>query len=156
VDGSGVIDRLALWVPGGLTDEERAVVVGARLRWVGRFVALTVDPTAEHAAFSVARSWRSLTPYLPFNHVKRSGRNTVEGQILRELVDFRGRIAPIAVTARPWTGRRCRLLRSDGRRDGPPARPLDVRVTFAEPVAGPLVLGRHAHFSLGLMTPAEE
>jgi CRISPR-associated protein Csb2 len=152
-DGAGEISRLAIWAPGGFTREEREVVAGARLRWAGRFVALTVDPGGDHPAFVTARSWLSLTPYLPFNHVKSRGRSSVEGQVRRELVEFRKRGDPATVTVQPWTRGWFRLRRADGRQGGPPPSPLEVRVTFAEPVAGPLVLGRHAHFSLGLMIP---
>lgn len=152
-DGAAVIGRLAIWAPGGLTREEREVVAGARPRWAGRFVALTTDPSGEHPAFVAARSWLSLTPYLPFNHVKPRGRNSVEGQVRRELVEFRELGEPATVIVRPWTRGWFRLRRADGRQERPPPSPLELRITFAEPVAGPLVLGRHAHFSLGLMTP---
>lgn len=150
---AGVIRRLAIWAPGGLTGEEREVIAAARLRWAGRFVTLTADPDGEPPAFAAARSWLSFTPYLPFNHVKPRGRNSVEGQVRRELVEFRELGEPATVTVRPWTRGWFRLRRADGRQAGPRPSPLEVRITFAEPVAGPLVLGRHAHFSLGLMTP---
>lgn len=152
-DGTGAISRLAIWAPGGLTREEREVVVAARLRWEGGFVAMSADPADEHPAFRIARSWRSLTPYLPFNHVKARGRNSVEGQIRRELVEFRGLGEPAKVVVQPWTRGWFRLRRADAQRSGPPPSPIEVAVTFAEPIAGPLALGRHAHFSLGLMVP---
>lgn len=155
-NGTDEIDRIAIWVPGGLTQEEREVVAGARLRWAGRFVALTLDPDGEHPAFAAARSWLSLTPYLPFNHVKPRGRNSVEGQVCRELVEFRDVGEPAAVTVRPWSRARFRLRRAQGRLGGPPPTPRELRITFARPVAGPLVLGRYAHFSLGLMAPHDD
>lgn len=147
------IGRLTVWAPGGLTREEREVVTGVRLRWAGRFVALTPDPGEMHPSFAVARSWRSLTPYLPFNHVKPRGRNSVEGQVRRELVEFRRLGDPATVTIDPWTRDRFRLRRVGEQRGGPRPDPFDLRMTFAEPVSGPLVLGRYAHFSLGLMVP---
>jgi CRISPR-associated protein Csb2 len=153
VGGSGTLDRVAIWAPDGLTQEERAVVAGARLRWEGRFVVLTTTSVGGHAAFATARSWRSLTPYLPFNHVKPRGANSVEGQVRRELVEFRGLGEPATITVDPWTRGRFRLSRANGRREGPPPVPHDVHITFEEPVMGPLTLGRHAHFSLGLMIP---
>ena len=152
-DGTAAIGSVAIWAPVGFTREERAVVADARLRWDRRFVALALDPDGSHPSFAVARSWKSLTPYLPFNHVKSRGRNSVEGQLRRELVEFRALGEPLTVTARPWARGPFRLSRGDGRSAGPPPRPFDVEVTFAEPVAGPVVLGRHAHFSLGLMIP---
>ncbi len=155
-DGRDEINRVAIWVPGGLTQEERDVVAGARLRWAGRFVALSLDPGGEHPAFVSARSWLSLTPYLPFNHVKPRGRNSVEGQVSRELVEFREIGEPAAVTARPWTRGWFRLHRADGGRGGPPPTPRELLISFARPVAGPLVLGRYAHFSLGLMAPHDD
>lgn len=154
-DDTGLIKRLAIWAPGGFTRAEREVVTGARLRWQGRFVTLASEPDRKHPAFSTARSWRSFTPYLPFNHVKPRGRNSVEGQIRRELVEFRALGEPATVTVRPWARGRFRLTRAGGWRGGPPPTPLEVRITFAEPVAGPIALGRHAHFSLGLMLPAD-
>ena len=152
-EDSDAISHLAIWAPGGLTREEREVVTGARLRWAKQFLALTPDPGGAHPAFAAARSWRSLTPYLPFNHVKPRGRNSVEGQVRRELVEFRELREPATVTARPWTGGLFQLRRSDGRQVAPAPSPLEVRITFEEPVVGPVVLGRHAHFSLGLMRP---
>ena len=74
-------------------------------------------------------------------------------RLRRELVEFRALGEPLTVTARPWARGPFRLSRGYGRSAGPPPRPFDVEVTFAEPVAGPVVLGRHAHFSLGLMIP---
>lgn len=155
-DDTALITRLAIWAPGGFTRAEREVVTGARLRWRGRFVTLASEHDGEHPAFATARSWQSFTPYLPFNHVKSRGRNSVEGQIRRELVEFRALGEPATVTARPWARGRFGLSRAGRWRGGPPPTPLEVRITFAEPVPGPIALGRHAHFSLGLMLPADD
>lgn len=153
-DDAGAIGRLAIWAPAGFTEEERAAVAGARLRWAGRFVALSRVAEEAPRGFATARSWRSATPYLPFNHVKSQGKHSVEGQVRRELVDFRGLGEPATITAQSWARGHFGLVRGAGRRRGePPPRPLELRMTFAQPVAGPIALGRYAHFSLGLMTP---
>jgi hypothetical protein len=143
------ITHLAVWAPGGFTAEERDIVTSIRLFHARRAVELC--PCDSHPAFARSAVWRSMTPYLPFNFIKPRGRNSVEGQVRRELVEFRGFPDPVAVVAAPRTRDGFRLLRRGG--GDPPPFPHDLRIEFAEPVTGPIALGRHAHFSLGVLVP---
>lgn len=145
------IDRVVLWAPQSFSNEERASVASLRLRYRGRSIPLRPgDDGRTHPAFSTATAWRTLTPYMPFNFVKPRGRNSVEGQVTRELVDFRGFPAPAAIWVRPWTGADVVTRRQRG-----PTRskPFGLELRFAEPVRGPIALGGLAHFALGLLVP---
>lgn len=148
------IRHVALWAPVGLSERERSVLSGIRLRHEGQSFVLAPAPIEEHPSFRIARSWRSLTPYVPYNHVKTRGRNSVEGQILRELVEFRSFPTPASIAIAPWSQEPFVLRRQRKREQrAPPRSAFTVSVEFAEAVAGPVVLGALAHFSLGLMVP---
>lgn len=71
-------------------------------------------------------------------------------------VEFRGFSPPEVVHAERWSGEKFVLRRVRARTHSSPAlNPLALRITFAEPVQGPMLLGREAHFSLGLMVPMD-
>lgn len=119
-----------------------------------------------------AKVWESRTPFVATRHPKRrSGGYQVddEGLVvgspehdLRRLLAERGLLAvrsvePIAGTMLggkgvSWLSFRTARARGSGRRGGAP--PCGYRVTFAETVQGPLVLGYGSHFGLGAMVPA--
>lgn len=146
------IDRMAVWAPGGFSLAELAVLRRLRLRYRGRWVPL--EPAGDHPAFATASRWRTLTPYLPYNHVKARGRNSVEGQILREVVEFRGFPEPVEISVRARRRGSFRLERRKPGRTGQPAPlPHDVILTFDRPIRGPITLGRDAHFSMGAFVP---
>jgi CRISPR-associated protein Csb2 len=90
-------------------------------------------------------------------HVKRRGRNTVEGQVSAEL-ESRG-LPPAAVQILEWDDvtRKLRHAVRVRRRPAPPP-PSDagfaVRLVFEHPVSGPLALGYASHFGLGVFTAA--
>ncbi len=148
------IDRVVLWAPAGLTAEERASVATLRLRYQRRSVALAPGCGSESpAGVATATRWRSLTPYLPFNFVKPRGRNSVEGQVMRELVEFRGFPPPISVTAEPWRGSAFVLHRQGKANRAKTDAAYDVRISFDAPTTGPVALGALAHFALGSMVP---
>lgn len=151
-DDGLTIGLIALWAPMGLTGQEREVV--ARLHLRHRRGHIPLEPTDTHPAFATAQTWRTLTPYLPFNHLKPSGRNSIEGQIRRELVEFRGMPNPESIRCIPQSVGSYVLQRGKGHKRGePPPCPYDLQITFADPVTGPIALGRHAHFSLGVLVP---
>lgn len=102
-----------------------------------------------------ATAWFSVTPFVPPRYLKKRGKNTLEGQVIAELVT-RGHPEPIAI--RVWDARNdARLLRMRhfirSRRQGP-AAPVDIgfslSLRFAQPVKGLLCLGYGCHFGLGL------
>lgn len=105
-----------------------------------------------------ARSWTSLTPFVPPRFVKRRGRNTLEGQVLAEL-QSRGLPAAQKVEVLPDQSVAMRHFSRVRRRGGNPP-PVDVgyalRVTWNQPVPGPIALGYGCHFGLGLFQAEEQ
>jgi CRISPR-associated protein Csb2 len=103
-----------------------------------------------------SRFWHSLTPLVLPRFAKRSGRNTVKGQVASELDSRDLPPAEIHPLDSAEASSRCfrHFIRVRGRGGPPPPRetPLSVRLAFAEPVSGPLALGYASHFGLGLFT----
>ncbi|HUW98136.1 MAG TPA: type I-U CRISPR-associated protein Csb2 [Acidiferrobacter sp.] len=134
--------RLALVGAGSLTDLRGLPgVYGEKLRDL-------IGPP------SGTTNWISATPFVPPRYRKKRGGNTVEGQVIAELV-ARGYPKPIDIKILDLreNGRLLQMrhfIRS--RRQGP-AAPVDVgfslALRFAEPVKGPLCLGYGCHFGLG-------
>ena len=116
------------------------------------------DVAPELCAHPRALRWRSVTPYLPVKH-RHPKRETVEeflaADVAAELAN-RGLPAPISLTvADPTAGQAIRFRRHrmtrERLRDAPPA--VGLRLEFAEPVSGPLLLGQLSHFGLGVFEP---
>jgi CRISPR-associated protein Csb2 len=100
-----------------------------------------------------ARVWRSFTPFVAPRHLKRRGRNSLEGQVLAELA-ARG-LPPAAVELLPWDERTLDLrhaVRVRSRGGPPPPRDagLALRLRFERPAAGPIAIGYGSHFGLGV------
>ena len=121
-----------------------------------------------------ASIWQSTTPFVLPRYIKAHGRNTLEGQLRAEL-SSRGFPEPTAVhqlapmprnrnDTVPTNGaadergkatwsrlRHFKLVRQHG-----PEPPLvfgfAIRLEFAQPISGPIVLGYGSHFGLGLFT----
>jgi CRISPR-associated protein Csb2 len=104
--------------------------------------------------------WRSLTPYLPVRHRKRE---TLEDYLVADVrteLGYRGlppaAVMPMAPEPRlpdRWAleFRRYRMTENMSR-----SRPgLGLRLEFADPVAGPLLLGQLSHFGYGVFVPDE-
>lgn len=106
---------------------------------------------------SASRVWQSLTPLVLPRHRKKKGKNTPDGQITAELASRRIS-APEKIE---WLRNESIELRHyvHARRNGMPP-PEDygyaLRLTFAEPVTGPLCLGYASHFGLGLFAPVPD
>jgi len=99
-----------------------------------------------------SREWRSATPFVVPRHLKKRGANTLEGQVNAELA-ARG-LPAAAVEVLPWNGDTAPLRHFVRRRgDRAPQPVLDaafvLRLSFEEPVAGPICLGYASHFGLG-------
>ncbi len=116
---------------------------------------------------SPAAEWVSSTPFVPPRHLKVTGKNDLEGQVRAELAS-RGRPEPVAVevvladerfvsaSGIPPVSPRYRHFRKE--RDNEGRKPAQraayhLRITFAEPVPGPISLGYAAHFGLGVFRP---
>lgn len=99
-----------------------------------------------------SRDWVSATPFVPPRFLKRRGGNTLEGQIAAELAS---RDLPpfekVEILREESIGFR-HFVRRRQREKTPP--PMDVgyaiRLSFSQPVSGPVALGYASHFGLGL------
>jgi len=123
--------------------------------------------------FAASRVWRSLTPFVPTRHPKahRDGRPKLDASgwpigspphdLRRLLAEASLPLPPKVepIEAIPVGSRRLRPLEfqsqrfhGEGLRGGHSGTAF--RLTFAEPISGPLAFGYGAHFGLGLFVPA--
>lgn len=135
--GSGSIAELS-----GLTG-----VYGEKLR---SLIGQSVGPT----------DWASVTPFVPPRYLKKRGKNTLEGQVITELV-ARGQPEPIDIRVlNPRDDvQQLRMRHFVRSRHHGPAAPIDIgfslALRFAHPLRGPLCLGYGCHFGLGLFRRAD-
>ena len=128
--------------------------------WTVRLLPLDRDvPAPPGFDKTAARRWECVTPYVPPRHNLRAGKEreteSLEAQVRREL-ELRSLPAPDVIDINPnsssaWVALhvpRRQRGRSYGRRRG-----HMVRLTFRDPVCGPIRLGHSASFGLGLFRP---
>jgi CRISPR-associated protein Csb2 len=144
------------WTKGGVGELQLAVVGSGALNDLRQLRGPIQQPIQKLlGATPGSRTWRSLTPFVPPRHVKKTGRNTVEGQIQAELASREFPAARITIVP-PQSSDVARRLRHfvRARKRGGAAPPADIGVAleleFQEAVKGPLVLGYGCHFGLGL------
>lgn len=173
----GVATRLLVWRDGRAFagDEQRALLRAAARgfswaasgpdaeAWKVNLVPLdsAVPPPPGFNGMS-SRVWEAVTPYVPPRHHLRGGkprpRETVAEQVRREL-SLRGlsenqRVEVEQVQDAAWVDvhvpRASSAQRATiGRRVG-----YTLRLTFSEPIEGPIRLGHSSSFGLGLFRPA--
>lgn len=166
------LDHILLWAPMGFDDQAQQAILGTSYTWTKggeKPLFVTVAGMGNLRDFQAltgkqiigpSRTWESRTPFVAPRHVKRNGKNTLINQIRTELESRNFPDANVEVLTRDETTVRGmhRFVRL--RRDATKAPPQDhfvaVRLTFKEPVTGPISLGYAAHFGLGLFTPALE
>jgi len=176
LDEDGHLDHILVWAPMGLDATAQKVVRAVRQTFTKRGadplrLALVGSGRLEEfrclpevfgqSLRSVlgppggTSEWASRTPFVPPRHLKKTGKNTPEGQVWAELAS---RGLPEAVSVQIIDPREdIRYLRHRhfirSRRRGPEA-PIDcsfsLALRFAEPVEGPICLGYGSHFGLGL------
>jgi CRISPR-associated protein Csb2 len=147
------------WTKGGAGDIQLAVVGSGDLT-VLRQLPPPLQRQLERLLGPVGgcHEWESLTPFGPPRFLKPRGKDTLLGQINAELASRRLPGAS-AVYIDPDLTRRLRhYVRRRSRGGGPCAAnvALGLRLTFAEPVRGPLALGYACHYGLGLFGCAGE
>lgn len=162
------IDRLLVWAPEGLGAEEVAALAGLR-ELVFRDPARNTREEFQLALGALgaegelrlplllgpARDWESLTPFALVRHPKVKRGEVVdppEEQVRRELL-HRGFPEPAEIIQKRGEWHRFRSSRLGTSRLGR-APVLGVKIRFAEEVDGPIAIGAHSHYGLGLMTPA--
>lgn len=154
---SGEIDGIDVWLPSGGSDDEREAIVSTSEIYDGRFFndcfPLEFVGRSEHPRGKV---WRSVTPVVMNRFPKMRGTggsrlvDSVEQQIYGMLTATTDKRAEVALWhASAFEG--FRRQRPD--KPGPPYPTAGATITFEEPIEGPLVLGRLAHFGLGRFEP---
>ncbi|MGH7214630.1 MAG: type I-G CRISPR-associated protein Csb2 [Tepidisphaeraceae bacterium] len=174
LDNDRHIDHILIFAPMGLSETARRAISTLRRTWtkggVGEMQLAVVGkgslddlrqlPDRVGAKLEAligpkvgARSWTSLTPFVPPRFLKKSGKsNDLVRQVNAEL---RSRGLPEAsVGITPWHLPESHKLRHYVRvrkRGAPPPQDLGylLRLSFAEPVPGPIALGYASHFGLG-------
>jgi CRISPR-associated protein Csb2 len=180
LDGDGHLDHCLVWAPMGLDATAQCAVRRVRQSWtkggkrplrlaiagVGDRKNLLQLPGSlgERMAQIIgprdgARVWTSVTPFVAPRFCKRRGTNTLAGQVAAELRS-RG-FPPVEIEQLdPREPAGLRLRHSVRlRRKGPPP-PMDhgfrLRLSFSEPVSGPIAIGYASHFGLGLFAAVFE
>jgi CRISPR-associated protein Csb2 len=173
LDDDGHLDHILVWAPMGLDAAAQDAVRAMRLTFTkGGSAPLRLALAAEGTIRDIstlkgqhgetfrrllgpANVWRSRTPFVPPRFVKKSGRNTIEGQLLAEC-ESRGLTSPSQVhvihpTESPVFLRHRHYVRKRRRGPAPPVDAgLSVELRFDAPVSGLIVLGYASHFGLGL------
>lgn len=148
------IDTVGAWCPAGLTALDQSIVRGTTLPpLLGS--AILLRETDRDPFSGPALRFRSSTPFLPVRHPK-SRRGTVidtpAEQVAREL-ERRGfaSVERILSLEGPWQTFRIVRQRRQGAFTYLGAYGFELE--FAEPVRGPIALGRNSHFGMGLFLP---
>lgn len=163
-DGDRRIDRLVVFAPAGLGRAERQALTAVRTLKPGRghppiqlhLVGFGVPEQFDSRVFGPGTRWRSHTPFLLVRHPKLRGTGGVKrlvedplAQVLLEL-ERRGLPQPAACRYVRGTGVRWLEFRTYRRGDVGPPGAWGFELEFAEPVRGPISLGRLSHFGFGL------
>lgn len=165
LDGDRLIDTILVWAPGGLSaDDVASLVEIRRLNFhdganVGSAISIAVAFEASGALTELdlgavvdsARSWRSVTPFLPQRH-RHPGRESFDA-FLADCVrrELAARSLPRRFSLEPdretsWGSfRRYRA----GERLAKARPGHGFTIHFEEPVTGPLCLGQLSHFGMG-------
>lgn len=156
------ITGLLLWVPAGIEDEHREALRALRHLVSPRFDDSVVrrlvlvaegDPcqiAPELAASSAV--WQSVTPFL-MSHRHRGDIETQLAKDVRRQLAFRG--LPGLVHLERVDDRWLQFERHRENKETLADRraAYGLRITLDAPITGPLALGRHSHFGLGLFAP---
>jgi len=166
-NGDGCIDHLLLHVPDGMNAEQQRILERVKKLWSrdGGEWRLALENIGHLGIGSTltkeSKAWESVTPYLHPWHIKKHF--NIEDQLRRECRE-RGLPEPIILEPldevnvgknrkrRPIHFRRFRSRRGMTQ---PDRLGSFWRLTFPEPVSGPIALGFACHFGLGLFKPVE-
>jgi CRISPR-associated protein Csb2 len=170
------IDHVLIWAPGGLDPLARRAILSLRHIWAKGYEhdifarctgfgsldlfhdQLTNSAGPSPGILTRTDRWGSATPFVPPQFVDGRSSRGVETQLRREL-KRRGFPAPAEVEVMPQrqAARTGLLAFRRRRRPDKPQPPRDcafgVRITFDEPVTGPIALGYASHFGMGLFRP---
>lgn len=173
LNGDGHLDHILVWAPMGLDGEAQTAIRATRqtftkggigplrLAWAGSGSLADLQRlrgafgTGLQSVLAPNNEWVSLTPFVPPRHLKKKGKNALEGQVITELSS---RNLPEPLNIEVVAPHEQDLARNQrhfirGRRLGP-LPPIDcgftLRLRFAEPIPGPICIGYGSHFGIGL------
>lgn len=161
------IDRFVVFAPAGFGRGERDALARIRTLDPGRgrpgihlhLVGIGTPEDFRSKMFGRAKRWRSHTPFLLIRHPKVRGaseRRVVDDPASQVVLELERRGFPPPTEVRLARGAPFRWLEFRTFRRGvagpPGAWGFDLE--FAEPVSGPVALGRLCHFGLGLFLPS--
>lgn len=177
LDADGHLDHMMIWAPGGFGPRSLNAIRSLKATYakktnelrlsvavIGSLESLrAVTGTWGDALKSVigpSQTWVSATPFLPPRYLKRSGKNTLEGQVQAELESRRLPAATnIRVLSRDETlekgFRHFVRVRQHGGKASKTGLWFGLEITFAEPIKGPLSLGYASHFGMGRFAAKE-
>ena len=157
-----------MWIPSGVdADSARTLCTPTEL-WAQdregladfRNVRLFLQHVGETAparlaSFGASSEWSTITPYAPPRHIRSDGRmlRSLHAQVSRDLAEV-GKPDPVKIDildGRPHAldYRRHRV----NERLSQARRAFHIRLTFSEPVRGPISIGALSHFGLGHFLP---
>ncbi len=178
-DGDGWIDHITVYAPEGFGHEVKVKLDRLTRLWVnqsgdhdenGKSKALewrlalegfgNPDDFADSSAIlGTGKHWESLTPFLATGHLKAQG----YFKEIKRLLKLRGIVAEsllnqievevlpeIKIGGAPRRTTHFHRFRSRGREKQPDTQGALLRLSFPEPIKGPLCLGYASHFGLGL------
>jgi len=140
------------WMKGGAGEIQVSVVGSGSLKLLRRLPANMIPQV--HSLLGPdqgAQAWGSLTPFVPPKTMDGRASRTIERQVQQELSN-RG-LPEAEVEILPDLTRSLRHYVIQRRGDSAPMRNklgVGLRLTFKEPVFGPLCLGYASHYGLGL------
>ena len=129
--------------------------------WQLRLVPLPPETPLPAEIHAKSRYWKTATPYVPSRHVlARNGKpkpgHSVVEQVLADLANVGLPSAQVELFEKSpqWV-----KVHRPKRLKGEPTNDLKlgyrIRLTFGDPVCGPVALGHSSHFGLGLFVPEE-
>jgi CRISPR-associated protein Csb2 len=178
-DGDGRIDHLIIYAKMGLREPAQEAIRTLHRTWmkgnpdplqlavaaygeidVLRMLSAPLDRQINRVLGPTqgARVWESATPFVPPRFIKRTGRNTLLGQINAELAS-RGLPAVETFEFLPDLTRKLRHhVRRRNHGGVPPLCDIGygLRITLSEAIGGPLTLGYAAHFGLGMFHAVDD
>lgn len=179
-DDDGAIDHLNVWLPSGFPRELRERLDGMTRLWTPgsaspaarREWRLALEAFAEpddfapaSRLFGSASVWQSASVFLASGRIDRRGYGREVRRLLRRrgLVpdDVAERVDVQVIPSLPAGGTDLApadflRARSRGREARPDGAGAFLRLSFPEPVGGPVALGYASHFGLGLFRRADE
>ena len=176
-DSDGWIDHISVYIPSGINDDIRARLDRINRLWLApkqRPGSEGWTPSAvkewrlalegfgnpndfagSAPVFSTSTHWESVTPFMSAGHLKASG---YRGELIR-LLKRRGFntenvgveiLKEISVGGTVRRATHFHRFRSRGGEKQPDTQGILMRITFPEPITGPLAIGFGSHFGLGL------